>query len=75
MRCLIITPKYREEYRNIQSVILPAFFGELQILPDHAESFVLLKQGKIILEGKKNKEIFIEKGVCHMRDNTVSIVL
>jgi len=74
MKCSIISSKDKREFDNIKSITLPAFFGEMQILPDHAESFVVLQKGQIILDSSKNNSLPIEGGVCHIKDNAIIII-
>ena len=75
MRCIIVSSENKQEFEKVQSITLPAFLGELQILPDHAESFIALHQGKIILESEKVSNIPIENGICHIKDNIATIIL
>ncbi len=66
-------------YKNLAAVTLPAFFGQMQVLPDHAEAFVLLKKGDIVLQKaqarQKQDNIQILSGECYIKDNTVDIIL
>lgn len=75
MRCIIVSSEGKQEFEQIQSITLSAFLGELQILPDHAESFIALRQGKIVLENGKIQAIPVEGGICHIKDNITTIIL
>ena len=75
MKCSIVSSEEKQEFNNVESVTLPAFSGEMQILPDHAESFVSLRKGKIILEAGQTKTLPIEGGMCHIKNNTVVVLL
>jgi len=50
----------------------------MQVLPGHAETFVLLKKGTIVIEkedagGKEQLEI--KEGQCYIKDNHLLIIL
>lgn len=75
MQCIIVSSKNKQKFKKVQSITLPAFSGELQVLPDHAESFIALRQGKIILKSDKVNTIPIENGICDIKDNIVTIIL
>ena len=75
MRCTIVSSETKQEFEKVESITLPAFSGELKILPDHAESFIVLRQGKIILESEKINTIPIEDGICHIKDDIATIIL
>jgi len=77
INCTITSLKKTTTYKNIQSIVLPAFSGQMQILPDHAESFILLQQGNISLRrlNKESEVIQIMNGECHIKDNLVMIIL
>jgi len=85
--CIITSRKQIIVYRYVQSVGLPAFYGYMQILPMHAESFVLLRKGEIsirfaelqnksdIQQTKRSKIIPIATGECHIKDDVVTIIV
>jgi len=77
MLCIITSPKKTMQYNNIQSVLLPAFSGEMQVLPRHAEAFVILKKGNVVLkqEGEKKKIINIDNAQCYVRKGQIVIIL
>jgi len=57
--------------------MLPAFSGQMQILPGHAESFLSLNEGNIVFqESRERKEtIQIMNGECYIKDDAVVIIL
>lgn len=77
MQALIISPQDKKSFAELKSIILPAFAGELQVLPGHAESFIMLKQGEIILQGQGKiiHRLPIKTGVGHIQDDLVKIIL
>lgn len=74
MNCSIISSQDKKEFYEIKSITLPALSGELQILPDHAESFIILKKGDVVLKNNKRNTLPVEGGVCHIKDNAVVII-
>lgn len=77
INCVITSSVKKDIYKNIKSIKIPAFLGEMEILPSHAESFVALKKGNIVLRQLDNKEINIQidNGICYINDNIVKIIL
>lgn len=75
--CDIISPENITSFKELKSVRVPAYRGEAQILPGHAESFMMLKTGQITLEknGTKKDVIDIQGGECHVLNDTVKIIL
>lgn len=77
MTCVITSPEKTLTYGNLSAVSLPAFAGRMQVLPEHAESFVLLREGEIILrktDGKK-ESARIPGGECYIKGDRVSVIL
>ncbi len=75
--CAITSPEKTATYDNLASVSLPAFAGQMQVLPEHAESFVLLRKGEVILQkadGKK-ESAQIPGGECYIKGDKVSVIL
>lgn len=77
LNCIITTSKNTIKYENIISVALPAFDGQMQILPGHSEAFILLNKGNIILHKYNNEKEVVEiiDGECYTKGNKVIIVL
>jgi len=77
LTCKITTPEETSVIENVESIRLPAFSGQMQILPGHAESFILLKKGPVSVK-KGNGEvetIEADEGQCHVKDDEVVIIL
>ncbi len=77
INCTITTAKGTKRYSGLRSVLLPASSGQIEILPGHAESFLLLAKGDIILNSKtggKEKRP-IEGAGCYMQNDELMIVL
>jgi len=77
INCVITSFKKTIIYKNLRSITLPAFSGQMQILSGHAESFILLKKGDIIIQKsqKKQDNIQILNGECYIKDDAVDIIL
>ena len=77
INCIIISSQKTTIYKNLRSVTLPAFFGQMQILPGHAESFVLLKKGNISLRQLNKKKEIIQNvnGECRIKNDVVTVIL
>jgi len=70
------SPQKTISYSNVQAVILPAYFGQTEILPDHAEAFFALQPGQIILKQENNpKEITISQpALAYINNNHLIII-
>lgn len=78
INCIISSSKETNSYKDLRAVTFPACFGEMQILPGHAETFVELENGEIILTDKNQEKISlpISKGtVCHIKDDEITVIL
>lgn len=77
INCTITSPKKTTVYKNVRSITLPAFSGQMQILPGHAESFILLQKGDIsLLQLNKLSEIIqIMNGECYVKNDVVKVIL
>jgi len=75
--CIITSPKKTIVYKNVQSIILPALSGQMQILSGHAESFILLQAGNISLrQANKESEIIQNiRGECYIKNDVVTVIL
>ena len=77
INCTITSPQKTTVYKNARSVTLPALSGQMQILPGHAESFILLRKGNISLR-KSNKESEVIQninGECYIKNDAVTVIL
>lgn len=77
MTCTITSHQKTTVYQDVQSVVLPAFSGQMQVLPGHAESFILLRSGSLVLRqaARQDEIIQIVSGECHVKDNALVVVL
>jgi len=76
LTCQIISQQAKVVYDNLESVTLPAVSGKMQILHQHAESYILLKPGNVKLKKKNGdeKNIQLNEGVCYLYANTLTIL-
>jgi F0F1-type ATP synthase epsilon subunit len=73
----LTSPTRTTTYYQIRSVTLPAVSGQLQILPRHAEAFISLTSGKVILQDSRGQTISlpITPGQAHVRPSSVVVIL
>ena len=72
----IISLKKTETYKNLQAVTLPAYSGQAQILPGHAEAFFAIQAGTISLKQKNGEEKTTDtgQGFAHILDDNLIIL-
>ena len=77
MDCLITSPTKTDRYSNIISVVVPGLSGQMQILSNHAEAFIVLGNGYIEIESSDGKlsKLEINGGECYVQKNLVTIIL
>ena len=77
MKCVVTSAEKTTTYKGLLSVSLPAASGLMQVLPGHAESFVAVNGGSVILKGGDDRieTLTIGKSECHIRDDVVTIVI
>lgn len=77
LTCTVISPQKSKVYKNVQSIAVPAFWGRAQILSGHAEAFLMLNQGAVVLwlPGAKQETFQISTGECYVKDNKVTVIL
>lgn len=77
INCTITSPTKTISYNKLQSITLPASLGQMQILPGHAESFILLQKGNIVLErpDKSSEVIQIVAGECYVKNDAMVVIL
>lgn len=79
LTCKIVAKNETVSWDHLKSVTLPLPSGEATILQDHAELFSQLTEGEINgitgNEGKKYYKIPPGAGVCHVAENSVTIIL
>ena len=59
---------------EIQSITIPAFEGEMTILPDHIPLITFLRPGIIEVSGKNKTKYFIEEGTVEFSKNNLIIL-
>lgn len=76
LTCTITSLNKNEIYKNLKSVTIPASSGSMEILNGHAEAFIIISKGKIVLKFSDDKEKIIESnnGECHVKNNKAIIV-
>jgi F0F1-type ATP synthase epsilon subunit len=76
LNCTVTSAEHTERYSRLKSLAVPAFSGRLQMLPGHAESFILLTPGEIIMDSAQGvRTVVIDGGACHVKDDEVTVVL
>lgn len=77
INCTITSPKQTIIYKNVQSITLPAFSGQMQILPGHAESFILLQKGELVLSQLNGQSKIIQtiNSECYIKNDIVTVIL
>ena len=78
MDLIISSPTKNTKYYNLKKVTLSSLSGQIQILPNHAETFLLLKKDKISLTDINNssEDIFIDSNSqCYIKDNKIIILI
>jgi len=77
MECKVISPKKTKNYQEVKSIILPAFLGRMEVLQNHAETFVVLKKGSIVFRTKNNKEeiVPVKEGLFYIKNNKGLVIL
>jgi len=77
LQCVISTAEKTTPYDGLRSVSLPAASGLMQILPGHAEGFVVIGEGDLILKHADDHiETFrIGASECHIREDQVLIII
>jgi F0F1-type ATP synthase epsilon subunit len=77
LTCTITSTEKTEQYAGVRQVRLPAYKGEMQVLPGHAEMFVILRNGDLVLRQSDGREESkrITGGECHIRDDHVTVVI
>lgn len=75
--CKILSTEDSQKSDNLVKVELPSVNGTMQVFKDHAESFIKLQPGFIVLEQKNGKIIKkeISQAECHIKDNVVTVII
>lgn len=76
-KCKIL--KNTEEVLNgdVESLVLNSAIGTLEVLQDHAEIYVVLVPGDIIIQevDKSTKKFLATGGTLHFRDNFATLLI
>lgn len=75
MDCLVISQEQKKEFHNLKSITLPGASGELQLLPGHAEIFIVLGPGEVVLENKEKTTLFVEGGLAYFKNDLLRVIL
>jgi F0F1-type ATP synthase epsilon subunit len=78
MECRIISPKETRQHQGLSAITLPALSGRMEVLPNHAESFVVLGKGEVVLKGGDKEiveKVIISKGLFYIKDNRALLIL
>ncbi len=70
----IISPERIILSEKITSITIPAFEGEMTILPDHIPIITFLRPGFINITGNKNIKYFAEDGTVEFSNNSLSLL-
>jgi F0F1-type ATP synthase epsilon subunit len=74
--CTITSSGKTTNYEDVKSITLPAYAGEAEILPGHAEAFLLFGEGEIMIERPGNNErVKVKGGEFYVKDDKATIVL
>lgn len=76
IECTLTSPEKTETYAGLRSITIPALSGFMEILPGHAEAFVLLRGGTAALRHADDRieAVSLSGGQCHVRNNKVLII-
>ncbi len=74
MKCKIVSPDRTREFPRVAAVTLPASGGEMQILPGHAETFVKLRSGAVVLKSKEKISLPVSESVCYVKNDEILII-
>ncbi len=76
LSCSITAPDTTKTYEGLRSVSIPSATGTMQILPGHAESFVLIGDGDVILKSADGhiEILHIGQSECHIHHDQVMII-
>lgn len=77
LTCEFVFPdREKERYEDVESVSLPARSGRMEVLPGHAEAFVVLVSGEIVVrtgEGEPRR-IGVPGGECFVHKDVVMVI-
>ncbi|MCY3020411.1 MAG: ATP synthase F1 subunit epsilon [Planctomycetota bacterium] len=76
LRVTVITPARAAYSATARSVVVPAFDGEMGVLPGHAAMLALLGTGemRVGISEEETQRLAIRGGFLQVRDNQVSVL-
>jgi F0F1-type ATP synthase epsilon subunit len=77
LNCTVTSMERTEQYTGVEKITFPAYRGEMQVLPGHAEMFLVLGKGNMTMHHSDGHEDTrqISSGECHIKDDNVVVVL
>ena len=73
----IITPEKTTVLENMESIVLPGWEGEMEVLEGHIPYLVLLKKGRIKTRAKGKSDtgvFFTEEGLAQVNRDSVNVL-
>ena len=74
LRLAVVSPERTLYEGEASQVVVPAFDGEVGILPGHAPLMTLLGKGSLRIAGAQAPAISVEGGFLQVVDNVVRVV-
>jgi F-type H+-transporting ATPase subunit epsilon len=75
LRLKIVTPTGVTLEKEVESVVLPAEDGEIEILPMHLPLITIIQPGELVAKGKNFREFFaVDYGFAKVSGDTVFIL-
>ncbi len=75
LQCTVVTPESAIFDAEAESVTVPAWDGEVGILPGHARLLAKLGVGVLrVTTGGKTEEMFVEGGFVQVADNRITVL-
>ena len=76
MQVIFTSKESMSEFESVLSFVAKSVSGVLQVKTGHAEMFVVLPAGecKLKFKNKTDQSITITGGVCHVFEDTITVV-
>lgn len=75
-QAIILKQKASLYKAEVEYLKLPAYWGDIGILANHAPLIGLLKAGKVaVRKGKEIKEFEVKRGIFAVKENKVEILI
>lgn len=76
LTCTIVSPQETLRYEQLAALDVPSSFGRAQILPGHAEAFMALSAGAIVLiyQDGRREEHTVPACECHVEHDEVLVL-